>query len=201
MMRFACFAALMVFALTACDDDPASKVKVIERPAGTVAARPDSDTSSIYKWKPAPEFRSEMCNVTPETEKGRTTFVANGPCSFRHHANVKCSAALDDFHAVMLRHGPNDATVAVYLNVEFYKGAGNYEGGQMFLTVQDKVAYYHWGSDSVKTTVGPGVKYVDIPPTRLEGESPTKGTVVVSGRLWCKSLEEEKPQIIVLPNG
>ena len=101
----------------------------------------------------------------------------------------------------MMRQGPNETTVSVYLNVEFYKGQGNYEGGQMFLTVQDKDAYYHWGSDSVKTTIGPGVKYVDIPPTRLEGEAPTEGTVVVSGRLWCADLTEEKPQIIKINNG
>jgi hypothetical protein len=188
----------VVIALIACDADPASQVKVISRPT---AAAGHSTDSAIYNFQPPPPFRPELCNVQPEKEHGQTTFVANGPCSFRHQANVKCRAALDDFHTVMLRYGPGEATVAVYLNIEFYKGAGNYEGGQMFLTVQDKSAYYHWGSDSVKTTVGPGIKYVDIPPTRLEGESPTKGTVVVSGRLWCASLEEEKPQIIVIPNG
>jgi hypothetical protein len=182
----------------ACDADPASKVKVISRPPGAVAQSTDT---TIPKFQPPEPFRPELCNVEPETEKGKTTFVAKGPCSFKHEANVKCRAALDDFHTVMTRHGPYEATVSVYLNVEFYKGQGNYEGGQMFLTVQDKDAYYHWGSDSVKTTIGPGVKYVDIPPTRLEGEAPNKGTVVVSGRLWCADLTEEKPQIITIPNG
>jgi hypothetical protein len=201
MMHLRWVAVPMILTMIACDADPASKVKVIERPPRAVAIGHDSASASIYNWTPPPPFKPELCNVQPEKEKGQTTFVANGPCSFRHQANVKCRAALDDFHTVMLRYGPGEATVAVYLNIEFYKGAGNYEGGQMFLTVQDKSAYYHWGSDSVKTTVGPGIKYVDIPPTRLEAEPPNTGTVIVSGRLWCASLEEEKPQIIKINNG
>jgi hypothetical protein len=105
---------------------------------------------------------------------------------------VKCRAVADDFHTVILRQGPGEATVSVYLNIEFYKGPGSYDGGQMFLTVQNKGAYYHWGSDSVTTTVAPGLKYVDLPRTRLEAEPPNTGTVIVSGRLWCTDLTVEQ---------
>jgi hypothetical protein len=73
----------------------------------------------------------------------------------------------------------------VYLNVESYKGPGDYSDGQMFLTVQNGSAYYHWGSDSVHTSPGRGLKYVDVKETQLEAEPPNTGTVTVSGRFWC----------------
>jgi hypothetical protein len=186
-------AGLFFIAFAACDKDPASKVRIIDRPPRAVAIHDTAATPvPVDPYKPPPPFKSDLCNVAPETTTGRTTFVANGPCSFKHTADVKCRAVADDFHTVILRQGPGEATVSVYLNIEFYKGPGSYDGGQMFLTVQNKDAYYHWGSDSVTTTVAPGLKYVDLPRTRLEAEPPNTGTVIVSGRLWCTDLTVEQ---------
>ncbi|HUQ20413.1 MAG TPA: hypothetical protein VM099_12440 [Gemmatimonadaceae bacterium] len=193
-MKRLVIATLCCSAFVACDRDPASKVKIIDRPPAAVAVSSDSSATGANAqdaFKPPPPFQSTMCNVAPETAKGHTTFVAEGPCSFKHTADVKCRAVADDFHTVMLRQGPGEATVSVYLNVESYKGAGNYVDGQMFLTVQNKEAYYHWGSDSVHTVVSNGLKYVDVKPTRLVAEPPNTGTVMVSGRLWCASLTTE----------
>jgi hypothetical protein len=182
---------LLAFATLACERDPASNVKIIDRPAGSAAT---DSAANARAQLPPPPFSSELCNIQPETKTGRSTFAANGPCTFRHTGDVKCREALDDFHTMMLRQGPGEATVAVYLNIEFYKGAGSYDGGQMFLTVQNKNAYYHWGSDSVHTTVAPGLKYVDLHETRLEAEPPNTGTVVVTGRLWCTALDTDRPR-------
>lgn len=187
MTRSIALTIVACLATLACDPDPASKVRIIERPEGTPGFPTSASTAPVI-----PPFRSELCAVEPEQVKGSTRFALNGPCSFQHTGDVKCRAALDDFHIAFLRKGPGDATVALYLNVEFYKGPGNYEGGQMFLTAQTGSAYYHWGSDSVKTTVGPALRYVVIPETRLVAEPPNTGTVTVSGRFGCADLSDEK---------
>jgi hypothetical protein len=58
----------------------------------------------------------------------------------------------------------------------------------MFLTVQNRDAYYYWSNDSVETIVGPGLKYVDVPRTKLDAEPPNTCTERVGGRFWCGSL-------------
>jgi hypothetical protein len=196
-------AATMFFAsLVACERDPASKVKIIGRPPGGDVISLDTTgrtNNPSNAFKPPPPFKSELCNVAPETTTGHTTFVADGPCSFKHMADVKCRAIADDFHTIILRQGPGEATVSVYLNIESYKGAGEYVDGQMFLTVQNKDAYYHWGSDSVHTSVPADFRYVDLHKTRLEAEPPNTGTVLVSGRLWCAN--NPLDQSVPVPHG
>ena len=178
------FPVLMLVCLTllGCDADPASKVKIIARPTLPPGSPPSAANPAAPAFIP---FRPELCAVRPEPKAGSSRFVLEGPCAFRHQGNVRCRDVLDDFHTVFLRHGPGDATVSMYLNIEFYKGTGSYDGGQMFVTVQTGSSYYHWGSDSVRTTIGPGLRYVDIQETRLEAEPPNTGTEIVSGRFWC----------------
>ncbi len=200
MKRFA-VAISCCISFAACERDPASKVKIIDRPAPPAVAIHDSTATPnpADPFKPPPPFKSDLCNVAPEPATGHTTFVAEGPCSFKHTADVKCRAIADDFHSMLLRQGPNEATVSVYLNIESYKGAGEYVDGQMFLTVQNKDAYYHWGSDSVHTSVPADFRYVDLHKTRLEAEPPNTGTVLVSGRLWCAN--NPLDQSVPVPHG
>lgn len=178
----------------ACDRDPASDVKIIPRP--TVA--PGSVAFDSSGFIPPPAFRPELCNVQPEKAKGSSKWVVKGPCTFDHHADVKCSVAFDDFYTVLLRQGQGEATVAVYFNVETGTAPkpAEYTGAQMSLTVQNGQAYYRWGSDSVTAKIGPGMKYVDVPETRLEAEPPNTGTEIVSGRFWCKPDLSSGPIIV-----
>ena len=194
--------ATVCIASLACERDPASNVKIIARPPAAPApsAVPGQEEPSqplivtgnlpvntAASAAEAPPFKPELCKLQPDTA-GSSTFRVKGPCAFQHSGNVKCRAVVDDFYTTLLRKGPGEATTAVYLNVEYFKGPGTYDGGQMFLTVQNGDAYYHWSSDSVKTIVAPGLKYVDVPTTKLDAEPPNTGTAIVSGRLWCASL-------------
>jgi len=155
-------------------------MKIIARP--TVAPGSVAIDSGV-----AFQFRSELCNVQPDTAKGSSALAVKGPCTFDHAADVKCTAVVDDLYAALLRKGLGEATVAIYFNIETGSAPkpGEYKGGQMFLTVQDGHAYYHWGSDSVTAKIGPGLKYVDVPETRLEAEPPNTGTEIISGRFGC----------------
>ncbi len=173
------FAIVACLALAACERDPASNVKIIARPS----AASGSQTTPIQ-----PPFRPEQCVLAPEDTAGSSNLVANGPCSFHHEGDLRCRRSIDDFYVALLRKAPGEATLAVYINVETYKGPGHYDNAQMFLTVQDGMSYYHWSSDSVRITVGPREQWVDLPTVHLEAEPPNTGTEVVTGKLWCKSV-------------
>lgn len=193
-MKFASFAAIVACVSgLACDRDPASEVRIVARPP----AAPGSVVAASGGFIAPPAFRPELCNVQPEKTKGSSTFVVRGPCAFNHGGDIKCTAVVDDFYTALLRQGLGDATVSVYFNIETVKAPepGEYAGGQMFLTVQNGEAYYHWGSDSVRATIGPGLNYVDIPETRLEAEPPNTGTEIVSGRFWCQPDKDFAPII------
>lgn len=180
MSRSKLFALLACAICFACERDPASNVKIIARPVAPAGIKVDT-----AKYAPPPPFRADLCKLQPEQAKGSSKFVIRGPCDFHHTADVKCRATVDDFYTMLVRQGPGSATASVYLNVETYGGPGTYTGGQMFLTVQNGEAYYYWSNDSVRTTVGPGMKYVDVEKTELQAEPPNTGTEVVSGRFWC----------------
>jgi hypothetical protein len=180
MSRSKLFAFLASAIVFACERDPASNVKIVARPATQAGSALDTAKPFV-----TPPFRSDLCNVQAEQPKGSSSFVFNGPCDFHQIGYVKCRAAIDDFYTMVVRQGPAGATVSVYVNIEAYHGPGKYSGGQMFLTVQDGFAYYHWSNDSVRTIVGPGLRYVEVPKTRLEAEPPNTGTEIVSGKFWC----------------
>ena len=180
MTRFSLFAIVACAICTACERDPASKVKIVARPVTQAGSALDTAKPFV-----TPPFHTDLCNVQAEQPKGSSSFAFKGPCDFHQTGDVKCRAAIDDFYTMLVRQGPGGATVSVYVNVEAYNGPGKYSGGQMFLTVQDGFAYYHWSNDSVRTIVGPGLRYVDVPETRLEAEPPNTGTEIVSGRFWC----------------
>jgi hypothetical protein len=160
-----------------CKPDPAKSVKII-----APAPAPPAPQAALLPWQ------ADFCTLPPEDSAGSSKFVAKGPCAFHHEGNTLCRGLTDDFHVIMLRKGAGGAAVAVYINVEFYKGPGHYAKAQMFLSFQTGTSYYLWGSDSVHIAVTPGQKSVVLPPTKLQAEPPNTGTEVVSGTLWCGAL-------------
>lgn len=177
MTRRISIAVVACLAAFACKPDPARSVKIIAPPPAPPAAQ-----AAFPPWQP------EFCALPPEDSTGSSKFVAEGPCAFHHEGNTLCRGVTDDFHVVMLRKAAGEATVSVYINVEFYHGPGRYTNAQMFLTYQNGNAYYHWGSDSVRIIVTAGLKSVVLPATKLEAEPPNTGTEVVSGTFWCGAL-------------
>jgi hypothetical protein len=174
--------AFIALLALACERDPASNVKIIARPTtppGSAAAANSQPLDALPEWRP------EFCTLQPEEKSGSSKFSVAGKCAFNQTGNVKCRAAVDDYYVTVLRKAAGETTVSMYINVEAYKGPGKYPGTQIFLTVQNGTSYYYWSNDSVRTTIGPALKYLDVPETRLEAEPPNTGTETISGRLWC----------------
>lgn len=133
-------------------------------PASTAASAPSTASKSAAPWRPV------GCPPPLETARGQSTFSVTGPCEFEHHGEVACEAAGDDFLVTMSRPGARGSTVMVFINVEKYKGPGDYDGAQMFLGVQDKKNIYRWSSEELKITVGEGERFTTLPRTPLPAE-------------------------------
>jgi hypothetical protein len=140
--------------------------------------------------------------------------VATGPCAFEHHGTFTCEPLGDDLYVAMSRKSANGGTLMAYINVEAYKGPGEYKQGQMFVSVQDKSSIYRWSSDDIAITIGPDVKYALLASTKLQAEpvlvgctgpmnnfqcdgrgeaAGLLGTLLeVSGRLACAAIRQEK---------
>ncbi|HUR00556.1 MAG TPA: hypothetical protein VM166_13975 [Gemmatimonadaceae bacterium] len=187
MKRAALLAILAVGIVAACEPDPAKSIKITDK-----GAAPPPAQAILAPWQVS------NCNLEPESEPGKSTFVSAGPCSFKHTGTAKCRSLIDDMYALFLRNSATVGTVSLYVNTEGYKGPGEYKDAQVSLTYQNGNSYYHWGSDSVHLTVTPGEKTVILGENTLQPEAPNKGTVVVSGELTCKKWSG--PTITETPN-
>src|SRR4051812_12389690 len=115
MNRFILVAAVAVALASACKPDPAKSVKIVD-----AAVAPPAAQAGLPPWN------ATNCTLKPETEKGSSTFVAEGPCAVRQQGNVVCRSALDDMHIMFMRQAKGESTVAWYINVETYHGADKY---------------------------------------------------------------------------
>ena len=143
------------------------------RSSGTAARTPTtvaSGASAQAEPAAAADWRLPGCPPPPETSSGPSNFTAAGPCTFTHRGAVACEALDDDFLVTMSRKAAGGLTLMVYINVEHYKGPGDYRDAQIFLGLQDKLNIYRWSSDKMNITVGSGQQSVTLPATTLDAE-------------------------------
>lgn len=199
MSRTALAVAVACLATTACDKDPARSMKIASQPPAvavdSVAAAassvappreaqlaPPKKTDAAPPAVPAPavksaveapakkEWRPVGCPPLPEGSSGPSTLVVTGSCAFQHQGKFACESVGDDFYVSMTRKAGNGSTLMVYINVENYKGPGEYRTAQMFVGIQDKKNIYRWSNDTLALTVGPNQEFAVLPTARLEGE-------------------------------
>ena len=158
---------------------PRTRAVTAASPSGSVAGAPEKaasppgkaasaaraeETSAAATWRPP------GCPPPPETSSGPSNFTVIGPCAFEHRAEVACEALDDDFLVTLTRKAAGGGTLMVFINVEHYKGPGDYTGAEIFVGLQDKANVFRWSSGSMNATVGKGEKFITMPETRLEWE-------------------------------
>jgi len=175
-----CLLVIVCFALLGCDADPARSVKIVARPI------PAADSTAGGGWGPEFAWRPELCPPPPEPSGGPSTLVATGACAFRQQGMMECTSTADDFILQMTRPAAREAKLLIYVNVEKYHGPGTYDGAEMLVGVQEGEQNFRWFSDALHVTVGPGEKFAELSPARLEALPPGDETqITVGGTLWC----------------
>ena len=110
-----------------------------------------------------------------------------GPCAFHEAGRAYCRAAADDFYLVVQRELPAGRTFDLYLDVEFYKGPGDYRDAQTLLIIQEGTTLYTWSNFRTNVTVLPREAGVRLDRTDLAPEAGRAGAGVetVTGTLAC----------------
>src|SRR5262249_12584160 len=128
-----------------------------------------------------------LCPPPPEPGGGPSTFVATGPCPFRHQGAVPCRASKDDFYQQEKRPAARDATLLILINVERYTGPGKYDKAEVLVGVSHEGYNCRWYTDAADIHVAEGEKFAEIRPVRLEPMPPMEGPdLEVSGTLVCR---------------
>ena len=143
------------------------------RSSGTAARPPRSGaptSSAEVARSVATDWRPPGCPPPPEASSGPSSFTVAGPCAFEHRNAVACESLGDDFLVTLSRKAAAGVALMVYINVEHYKGPGDYTGAQIYVGLQDKINIYRWSSDTMNITVGSGEQSVTLPATTLEAE-------------------------------
>jgi len=179
MTRLGGVLVVACLALLGCEPDPARSVKIVARPIP--AAEPGGGWGPEYAWRP------ELCPPPPEPPGGRSTLVATGACPFRQEGAMECTSTADDFILQMTRPAAGEAKLLIYVNVERYQGPDSYDGVEMLVGVQEGEQNFRWFSDALHVTVGPGEKFVELAPARLQALPPGDETeITLAGTLWCR---------------
>ena len=144
------------------------------RSSATAAPPPRSGASSssagVARPAAATDWRPPGCPPPPEASSGPSSLTVAGPCAFEHRNAVACESLGDDFLVTLSRKAAGGVALMVYINVEHYKGPGDYTGAQIYVGLQDKINIYRWSSDTMNITVGSGEQFVTLPATTLEAE-------------------------------
>ena len=171
---------IVCIALLGCEADPARSVKIVARPIPAVDSTAGGGWGAEYQWRP------ELCPPPPEPSGGPSTLVATGACAFRQQGTMECTSTEDDFILQMTRPAAREANLLIYVNVDKYHGPGTYDGAEMLVGVQEGEQNFRWFSDALHVTVGPGEKFAELSPARLEALPPGDETqITVGGTLWC----------------
>ncbi|GEM_PF-3153614 len=174
--------------LAGCNDDPARSVKIAPRPsqpAPSVRPEPTPPTLAAPQLPQPKATRAaaakppatsanlfpEYCPIpAEESPGGPSSLVAKGACEFEHHSTASCEPIGDDFLVGLTRPAKGGGSLVAFLNVEQYKGPGNYENAQLFVAVQSGKTIHRWSSETVSAVVGAGEAFVALPSTRLDLE-------------------------------
>ena len=169
-------------------------------PLGSGAALPALPLQT--PWDPT------LCPPVAERQASAafSDFTFGGTCAFRHEGRAICKARGDDFYAIVRRKLEDGSSAELFINVEYYSGAGTYEKKtEILFIIQHGQSLYRWSNMQATMTLGmeggglsasdklaynaqgPTPLVAILPPTELEAEPGTKtsGKITLSGTLGC----------------
>jgi hypothetical protein len=178
--------AVAVVALTAAGLGTAARLGVFQ--AGTPAVGDSTlDPEGLAGGGGGAPLPAGACPPEPETDAAGSDASFTGPCAFHQAGRAYCNATQDDLYVVVQRPLPGGRTLSLYIDVEFYKGPGDYRDAQSLLIVQEGTTLYTWSNFRTVLTVLPGQAGVRLDPTDLAAEAGRAGSGVerMNGMLAC----------------
>ena len=119
-----------------------------------------------------------------------SNLVFTGPCAFVERAGVPCVRKVDDFYVYIRHQLPNGGQLVVTVNVEKYKGPGDYaKATQIDMEVARGTDLFPWVQFSASSTVAPDGRHVTLARTDVPPQSGTSalGTVTIGGEVYCST--------------
>jgi hypothetical protein len=126
----------------------------------------------------------------PSPSSVRSDLAVTGSCHFTDHSAAKCVQRPGDYY-VYIRHDlPADGQYVLTINVEGYKGAGTYKGGQVNVQITRSGLFYYWSTFSAAVTIMDSLTTADVSKAALAAQAgtPARGTVNVSGHVSCPDI-------------
>lgn len=176
-----------VVALTAAGFGTAARFGVFQSstpPAGESRLDPEAVGGS-GGGEPLP---AAACPPEPEPPAAAgSDLTFTGPCAFHQAGPAYCRAAADDFYVLLKRALPGGRSLDLYVDVEFYRGPGDYPEAQTLLLIQDGTRLYTWSNFRTRATVLPREAAVRMEPAELRPEAGRAGSGVIGmqGTVAC----------------
>ena len=178
--------AIALVALTAAGLGTAARLGVFQA-GGPAVGDSTLDPEALGGGTGGTPLPADACPPEPDTGPAGSDADFTGPCAFHQAGRAYCNATADDLYVVVQRSLPAGRTFALYIDVEFYKGPGDYRDAQSLLIVQEGTTLYTWSNFRTTLTVLPREAGVRLGPTDLAPEAGRAGAGVerLTGTLAC----------------
>ncbi len=149
-------------------------------------------------------WSAALCQPLDEEPVAGTpsALVVSGACSFTQRALAECRARGDDFYVVARRRLAGGRLATIYINVESFRGPGEYDEAQTHAWIGEGTGLYRWSEPRGHVTLGAGgdfsstdpayfatagITTVTVPDIVLDAErgTLTSGELRLSGQLRC----------------
>jgi hypothetical protein len=181
-----------------CDRTPPQDLLRIADSGASLWANPTRDAG--------PPWVSSFCKPLPEPEvpASFSDLTFSGECPVHVSLPVKCLAQGDDFYVAATRPLEGGRSLELFLNVESFSGAGEYERKvEVRVIVKDKATLYQWvhyqasaslgtseragATGSFHTSKAAPVTFLVLPPVSLYAApgTPTSGFIELEGTMGC----------------
>lgn len=146
----------------------------------------------------------ELCHPLAEDPVGGapSAMAVSGECDYTQQALADCHAKQDDFYIVSKRKLEGGRVLTLYINVERFRGAGDYEEAQAHIWIGEGTGLYRWGNARGHLTLETGAEVTPGDPTHFasagisdavlpdivldaEPGTLTSGQIKLSGKLRC----------------
>jgi len=111
-----------------------------------------------------------------------------GPCAYTEQSGVACSRKIDDFYVYIKHSLPGNGSFIVSINVEKYKGPGDYTNAtQVFVEAARGPDIYPWSQLVTSSRVAPDGRHVHLEETDVPPQSGTQalGVEHIGGDVYC----------------